>query len=295
MRKKAAGKLGFAAQAASTWPMPARREVAAARQPAGDRQHLGRGRSAASAPSSSTTALMAEDAPRFDGRALCGAGARRFAAMPTSARSAGGSTSGWPRSAASASRRGSSATSTTRRRPRTGSARTLEELARLAEPGRRPRRPARGGSSTSTSRARGRPRLRRRPTRSRPRSPSASTSTAAARPSRRSISSCRSPGSGLDLRARQFARHRAAERPGDGRGGAARGGPRGRRAAARAADERARHHRAVAARDGGLRQVQPGARASRAARRRRLARQLEGRQIVDLLEAFPVRRSRRSS
>ena len=63
--RKAAGKLGFAARVldmADTTPAQTRGRA----EPAGDRQHLGRGRSAA-ARVDFYDALMADDAPRFEG------------------------------------------------------------------------------------------------------------------------------------------------------------------------------------------------------------------------------------
>ncbi len=64
------------------------------------------------------------------------------------------------------------------------------------------------------------------------------------------------------LRARRLPRHRQRERSLDGRGRAPGRGPRGRRRARGAARDRARHHGALAAGDGGLRQGQPGDRRS---------------------------------
>ena len=76
-------------------------------------------------------------------------------------------------------------------------------------------------------------------------------------------------GLGPDLRARRFARHRARERPRDGRGACcAAVGPRRRRGARGAAARRARHHHALAPGDRGLCQG--------STRRRRCAELLAG-------------------
>ena len=100
-------------------------------------------------------------------------------------------------------------------------------------------------------------------------------------------------GSGADLRARRLARHRAGERPGDGRGGAARRGLdlsddlRGQLTASSTSPcSRARSWRP-------MRSIPT--RAARAARRATAARYVEGRQIVDLLEDFPAKLAPNSS
>ena len=101
--------------------------------PAGDRQHLGRGRSAASArPSSIARCWPTTRRASRASASPCWRSAIR--ATSTSARSAGGSMRAWRSSAASGSRRGSTATSTTRRRRPTGPGGALDELVRIAEP-----------------------------------------------------------------------------------------------------------------------------------------------------------------
>ena len=220
-------------------------QLADGREPAGDRQHLGRGRSAAA-----RRGVPRRAAGRTMRRAwrMCVSPCWRSATAPmrASARPAGRSTRGWRRWAPRGSPRGSIATWIIRSRRQPGSMPRCVRSPRPQDPGAAVIHVDFVRPVAAEDRARV---VRRRDHRRR------STSTAAAPTSRRIMSSCRWPDRGIDLRTRRFARLRAAQRSRAGGRRAARRRPGRRCGAARGADRTFRHHHADARPDRRLRRA----------------------------------------
>ncbi len=262
-------------------------------EPSGDRQHLGRRRSAGACgrvlPGADGRGRAA-----LRGRALRRAGARRFRATSTSARSAGGSTRGSGSSVARASPPGSTAISTTRRRAADWTRAALDELARIADP--EPEVADARGAIIHVDFA----------------SPAAEPVYSKANPFPAEITELvnlngsRSTKETIHLELSLEGSGLTFE-PGDSLGIVARNDPEmveavlravglwRRRAAGRPAERRVRHHGALASGDRGLRQGQSGGRPSRSDPRRSLARLSRRPPDRRPARGFPVRAGARAA